>query len=82
MMATDFGCGMMGNYSPFGYWGFGFIILILFWGLIIWLVVWLIMKFIKSQQKSESALDILKKRFAKGEITKKEFDEMKKGLQH
>ena len=65
-----------------GYWGFGFIILILFWGLIIWLVVWLIMKFIKSQQKSESALDILKKRFAKGEITKKEFDEMKKGLQH
>ena len=32
------------------------------------------------EQQHETALDILKKRYAKGEVTQEQFDEMKKNL--
>lgn len=57
--------------------------MLFWWGLIIVGIV-LLVKWIsgqKSQSKSEdSALEILKKRYASGEITKKEFEERKKDL--
>ena len=77
---------MMNNFIPFGFgWfgmGFGFVFMLLFWGLIIWLIVWLINNYGKPQQtdKFVSAMEILKKRFAKGEINKKQYEEMKKEL--
>jgi putative membrane protein len=64
-------------------WGMGFGWLI---GVaIIVLVVWFIIKIVNQgnapQKPSEkSALDILKDRYARGEIDKKEFDEKKKDL--
>lgn len=80
MMDGNFGFGMM----P----GFGGIFMILFWVAIIALVVWLISSLVSrsnSQTSSglppaESALDILKKRYARGEITKEQFDEMRRDL--
>lgn len=75
---------MMGNIGLFGWWGmgFGFIFMILFWGLIIWLIVWIVTRYTKPGQagKTESAIEILKKRFAKGEITKKQYEDMKKEI--
>lgn len=34
----------------------------------------------KSRQNSESPMEILRKRYAKGEITKEQFEEMKKDI--
>jgi putative membrane protein len=50
--------------------------------IIIGLVVYLIIRNALSgpEPGKETALDILKKRFAKGEITKEEFEEMKRKL--
>ncbi len=71
------GGGMMG----FGM-GFGMgVIMVLFWGAIIWLVVALINAGTqKSEETSESALAILKKRYARGEVTIEQYLEMEKQL--
>ncbi len=70
------GGGMMG----FGM-GFGAIIMVLFWGAIIWLVISLINAGTqKSEETSESAIAILKKRYARGEVTKEQYLEMEREL--
>lgn len=61
---------------------FGF----LFWMIIACLVVGLLIHLFSNKSVSnnededENAISILKKRYAKGEITKKEFDQMKKDI--
>jgi putative membrane protein len=61
-----------------GFGGFGFIFMIIFWALVIFGIVYLV-KYISSNSlkegRKETAEDILKKRYASGEISKNEFDE-------
>ena len=59
--------------------GFGFLFMLLFWGATIWLVVSLI-NAAQSGKKEEDPSIILKKRYASGEISKKQYEEMKKKL--
>lgn len=70
--------GMGGDFMWFG-WIFGLI----FIGLIIWAVIAIVNKNQNSNQSlpsGETPLDILKRRYARGEITKDKFDEMKRNL--
>jgi putative membrane protein len=58
---------------------FGWIFWIVIFGIVIWLVLTLTGK-ISGGTGPESALDILKRRYAEGEISKEEFEEKKKDL--
>ncbi len=69
-------------------WGGGMWFGWIFWLVIIGIIVWLLInqsgRYRYQNQVNphiESPLDILKKRYAKGEITKEQFDQMKKDLQ-
>lgn len=67
-----------GNFSGMGYSGFGWIFMVLFWAMVILGIVYLIKQLSgcsKTMDKKESAEDILKKRYAAGDITTEEFKE-------
>ena len=70
----------MGGYGMMGFgMGFGFLFMLLFLGALIWLVITLI-NVSQSGKKDEDPSIILKKRYASGEISKKQYEEMKKEL--
>ena len=75
-----------GWYGGFGMGIFGMVLMLLFWGLIIAGLV-LGVRWLWDQGRprpdvgaADAPLEILKRRYAKGEINKEEFDRMKKDL--
>lgn len=83
MMNWDdgYGYGMMGNYGTWGW--LGWIFMVLFWILVVVALIsfvrWLATRD-REEHRGRSALDILKERYAKGEINKEEFEAKKKDL--
>ena len=75
------GPGIMGG---FGWMWLMPIFMIVFWGLVIWGIVALVRGLSGSRgsdsSKADSALEVLKKRYARGEINKEEYEEKKKDL--
>ena len=54
---------------------------VLFWCLLIALVIWFIFRFGKANSiTKQTPIDIAKERYAKGEITKDQLDQIKKDL--
>lgn len=90
-MGNYFG-NMMGGYG-YGF-GFGWVFMILFWALVIWAILALVRGVSGHHghgccghnhdghgRGENNALNILKERYAKGEITKEQMDKMKKDLE-
>jgi putative membrane protein len=69
-----------------GWMMFGSVFMLIFWGGLIALIVWGITKITrkpdsaKNDSEKSDPLEIAKERYAKGEITKKEFEQLKKDL--
>ena len=59
---------------------FGFVFMVLFWSLVIYGII-LVLKRIGTHHYKDESLEILKIRYAKGEITKEQFESMKKDLE-
>ena len=74
---------MMGNWTMDGGMGIWMLINMIFWILVIigivFLVIWVVRRVGGAERgkNEESALDILKKRYARGEITKEEYEFIK-----
>ncbi len=60
--------------------GFGGFAMMLFWIVIIVVGIWAVKSLATGKSENDSPEDILKKRYAKGEITRDEYDRMKRDL--
>lgn len=78
---------MMDNIGWYGGWGmgFGWIFMILFWGVVILgiaaLAKWLLGISAGGVPPGKSALELLKERYARGEIGKEEFEQKRRDLE-
>ncbi len=81
---------MMGGFGfGAGMFGIGALIMIAFWALVIGGAVWLVVTLARGSQgqpasptiaAGQTPQDILKARYAKGEITKEQFDQLRRDL--
>lgn len=74
---------MDGNWI-WGFMGFAW----LFWLVVLGLIVWAVVTVVKNSQRRieppgtpDSPIEILKRRYARGEISREEFEQMKKDLE-
>ena len=64
-------------------WVFGPLIMLAFWGGFVALAVWIVRAIWRSGEPrltSQSSLDIAKARYARGEITREQFEQLKRDL--
>jgi len=61
---------------------FGWLWMVLFWAALIWFIFWLINKDnIKNSSMNQTPMNLIKTRYAKGEISKKEYEQIKKEIE-
>ena len=73
--------GMMWPYAVDGWnWLSMSVMMLLFWGGLIAFGIWAVRAFTGSRTGGDAAMDVLRRRFAAGEISQEEFDKTRKAL--
>ncbi len=79
--------GIMGRYGGFTFHPVGVLVSLVVWSLIVAAVVWLAVWLARNASvtsgplRSGSAIEVLKARYARGEITREQYSEMKKDIE-
>jgi putative membrane protein len=73
-MFGNYGWGMMGG------WG-GMLMMAAFWIVLLLAIVWVVRSVVGSSPGGSTARSILDTRYARGEITRKEYEQMKKDME-
>ena len=74
---------MWGVHEGMGWWMiWGGMFMVLFWGAVIALIVWLVQQASAASRSpaGKPPLDIARERYARGEINKEEFDQLRRDL--
>jgi putative membrane protein len=72
---------MWGEHEGMGWWMlFGSVWFVLFWGAIIWLFVRLLSPGRDARGPDDSPIEIARRRYARGEITREEFEQIRRDL--
>jgi putative membrane protein len=72
---------MWGMHDGMGWWMvFGGLWTLLFWGGLIWLIVWGMSRLVAPSRESDSPLEIARRRYARGDITREEFEQLRHDL--
>ncbi len=74
--------GSWGMHDGIGWWMiWGGLMMVLFWGSVIGLIAWGIARFTgQSPSDTDSAIDIARRRYASGEISRDEFEQIQQDL--
>ena len=73
---------MWGANEGMGWWMlFGGIWMVIFWGAIIWLIVWGVSQVGGGHRHDEeSPLEVARRRYARGELTREQFEQLRRDL--
>ena len=72
---------MWGAHEGMGWWMvLGSVWFLLFWGAVIYLIFWAVSRGGREQTANETPLEILRRRYARGEISKEEFDRLRQEI--
>ena len=73
------GTGATAGMTGFGMMGFGMLAMVAFWGAIIVGLVWMVSRS-RTRSETEEAADILRRRYAAGEIDQETYERMRRNL--